>query len=468
MKINDAVCAIEKRLWLFEDDTMKCYAWRMYSQIFSFLGEVIRWYTKRSIQRLVSSFNENLLAFFDDQVEEIFKLSRLIHDEANLRGQADTQIIRLYQEGMNEKFDRFMIDLRERDRVQRDNLERQYDHFHDTLVERQRSELWSKEVLERALLDIWETIKRRETGDAVTEILEGDIQRGMESPRTPKTTRSVEFDGFRPQAITDASLGGSGRLETTRDSVALLSAHLEDYFDRVKVSIPRTRNDNGVFASSSVASRIKSWVMATESQILYTSGTDPLEEDRQTSDVASQYVLVARKAGIPVCSYSCSLQGINPPADRTRETIELVSLVYSVIRQLVELLPWHAALGTTWSDETPWTALDGTLDTFPQALEILGILLHATEHAIIVIIIDRFDLLDDPSYRSTESALKSLLDLLLRYTNSTKSPILKLWFISGGSSASLFEVLDVNQIAISSTYQRKAGRARLDDELIVL
>ncbi|KKY13481.1 putative phytanoyl- dioxygenase family protein [Diplodia seriata] len=41
--INDAVSAIEKRLWLFDNDNMKSYAWRMYSQIFSFLGDIIRW-----------------------------------------------------------------------------------------------------------------------------------------------------------------------------------------------------------------------------------------------------------------------------------------------------------------------------------------------------------------------------------------------------------------------------------------
>lgn len=64
--INDAVSAIEKRLWLFDNDTMKSYAWRMYSQIFSFLGDVIRWYTKRSYQRLMSSFNEYLPEFFED------------------------------------------------------------------------------------------------------------------------------------------------------------------------------------------------------------------------------------------------------------------------------------------------------------------------------------------------------------------------------------------------------------------
>jgi hypothetical protein len=107
IEINDAVSAIEKRLWPFENDTMEGCAWCVYSQIFSFLGELMRWYTNRSIQCLVSSFNEHLLEFLDDQMDEIRTLSRLIHDEADLRAQADLQISRLYLEGIDKKFERF-------------------------------------------------------------------------------------------------------------------------------------------------------------------------------------------------------------------------------------------------------------------------------------------------------------------------------------------------------------------------
>jgi hypothetical protein len=245
------------------------------------------------------------------------------------------------------------------------------------------------------------------------------------------------------------------------------SAGMEDYFDRAKTLIPQTSADGGVFANSSIAVRIKSWVMATESQILYTAGTDPFGEDRETSNVASYYANAARKAGIPVCSYSCSLEGMNPPADRTRETMELVAMVYSLIRQLVELLPSAASVDTAWYDAR-WTVLDGTLDTFPQALQILEALLHSTGQAIIVIIIDRIDLLDDLTYRSSERWLKCLVELLLCQTSTEQGTILKIWFVSSGSSAVLFEALSGSQIAISSPPRRKAGRARFNDELIVL
>ncbi|KAH7385171.1 hypothetical protein DE146DRAFT_759436 [Phaeosphaeria sp. MPI-PUGE-AT-0046c] len=473
IEINDAVSAIEKRLWLFENDTMKCYAWRMYSQIFSFLGEIIRWYTKRSIQRLVSSFNEHLLEFFDEQVDEIRKLSRLIHDEAELRAQADSQISRLYLEGIDQKFDRFMTELRDRDRTQRTILDRRYEDFHEEMEGKRRNELWDKRLLEQALLDTWEKIRGREMGFAVTEILEGDVQRRITSP---KSQRTIEKGDIVPEAGAPGARsprGGGGHDDdeiesprNSREAMLIQSANLEDFFDRAKSNLRQTSGTPGLLVNSSVAHRVKSWVVATESQILYTAGTDPLD-DLENSSAAGHYAYIARERGIPVCTYSCSLEGPDPPTGRTRETVELVGLVYSLIRQLVELLPSVLPAENAWSLDENWTNLDGTLDTFPQALQIMDALLSSTGHAIIVLIIDRIDLIDDLTYRSSEKWLDRLIELLVKHTNKGQGTILKIWFVSSGSSAALFKALDVTQIVISSPPRRKAGRAIYTNELVV-
>lgn len=305
VEINDAVAAIEKRSWLFENDTMKCYMWRIYSQIFSFLGEVIRWYTKRSVQRLLSSFNEHLPEFFDDQVEEIQKLAKLVHNEADFRAQADAQINRLYLEEMDGKFNRFMMELRERDRAQRSRYER----FREALEEKKRYELWDKQVLEKTLLETWNKIKRQDTGSAMIEILEEDARRRISWLEGPENIELVHFDGFLGSRT--SMRRDSGDLDTpkgTRDVLLLRSARLEDCFDRAKVMIPRSSENEAAFADPDVADQIRSWIMATDSQILCASGTDPFGESTQTSDAVSHYALVVREAGLAVCSYSCSLQ----------------------------------------------------------------------------------------------------------------------------------------------------------------
>lgn len=475
IEINDAVSAIEKRLWLFENDAMKCYAWRMYSQIFSFLGEIIRWYTKRSVQRLFSSFNEHLLEFFDEQVEEIRKLSKLIHDEAELRAQADSQISRLYLEGIDEKFDRFMTELRHRDHTQRAILDRRYEDFHEEMQGNRRNELWDKKLLEQALLDTWEKIRERDLGHVVTEILEGDVQRRIVSPQGQKTIQQTDYvttSGI--PAAYDTRAGGEyeentiSSLKHSREAILIESARLESFFDRRKTHLRQNSENPGLLVNSGVAHRVKSWIVATESQILYTSGTDPLDDVLENSNAAGHYAHIARERGIPVCTYSCSLEGPDPPPGRTRETIELVALVYSLIRQLIELLPFVPPADEPWRFSEDWTSLDGTLETFPQALQIMDGLLSSTGHALLVLIIDRMDLLDDRTYRSSEKWLDRLVGLLVKHTNTAHKTALKVWFVSSGSSAALFKALNVNEIVVSTPPRRKAGRAMFDNDVIAI
>ena len=55
--------------------------------------------------------------------------------------------------------------------------------------------------------------------------------------------------------------------------------------------------------------------------------------------IAAHYSALARKASIPVVSQFCTLPMGKPPRGRTREEVALVALVYSLIRQLIDLVP---------------------------------------------------------------------------------------------------------------------------------
>ncbi|EUC39188.1 hypothetical protein COCCADRAFT_21605 [Bipolaris zeicola 26-R-13] len=466
VEINDAVAAIEKRSWLFENNTMKSYMWRVYSQIFAFLGEIIRWYTKRSAQRLLGSFNESLLDFFDDQVEEIQKLAKLVHDEADFRAQADAQISRLYHEEMEGKLDKFMTKLLERDSAQHDVLGRRYERFYEEMEQKRREEFSNKETLENILVGVLNKIKKQETGAAMSEILEGDARKRLVCPedavyieraKNINTPRSGQ--AFDSRALMQQNLEDSYAPEVTRDTLLLSSSGLEDHFDRAKLVIPGTFENNTAVVDPEVADRIRLWMMATDSQILYTSGSDPFGEIAHASGAAGQYTNVIREAGLPVCSYSCSLEAKDPPKGRTRETIELVALVYSLIRQLIEILPPVIKSDTTLIQDVHWDELDGTLRTFPRALEVLEWLFCNTGNSVIFIVIDATDLLDDPSRRSTDKWLTCLLQLFRKLLTISHGTTLKIWFNSGGMSPILFKSLERHQIAISTSSARSGKRA---------
>ncbi|KAF2871551.1 hypothetical protein BDV95DRAFT_43142 [Massariosphaeria phaeospora] len=464
--INDAVSAIEKRLWLFDNDAMKSYAWRMYSQIFAFLGDVIRWYTKRSFQRLVSSFNEHLPEFFEDQVEEIRKSAQLIHQEAHLRAHADAQMSRIYLEGLDEKFDRYMLELRERDRRNRNVTDRRYDQFSDMMNEVRRKELWEKSALQTVLNEIWTKLGRGETGSAVAEILEGDAQRqieefgheqrlllqsdddqvtiGRQSPRPRSSRSSIQS----VESLTS---------EGTRDAVLSFSATMESFFNRDRIQ-PDHEQPAGFFADSNMVARIQSWATAATSQVLYIAGDDVLSDNNAASSAAAQYAALAREAGLPVCSYFCRLANDAPPKGRTRETMELVALTYSMIRQLVELLPPKIPDQSTHLSKARFADLEGTFDSFRQALDILDYLLSSNGHAITILVIDGIDLLDDLTYQSSELWLKRLVDVLTKHTSRKQEGITKLLFTSEGRSTPLFEVLDPGHILLTSAPRVKKGR----------
>ncbi|KAL1625430.1 hypothetical protein SLS54_003522 [Diplodia seriata] len=457
--INDAVSAIEKRLWLFDNDNMKSYAWRMYSQIFSFLGDIIRWYTKRSYQRLMSSFNEHLPEFFEDQVEEIKKSAELIHQDAHLRSQADAQMSRLYLEGLDSKIDKLMVELRERDRKSRDATDHRYEHFCAMFDGLHREELQSQPALEKALQGVWMRLERAMTGFAMAEILESQAEPrlqlvpGGEDALTSQ--RQVEQNPER-EHIDPATLEQSSG--STRDTLLLHSAKMEDFHDRDKVQ-PTPDHAASFFIESELASSIQYWAMVAESRALCVAGLDPLWSNNPASSAASQYVAFAREAGLPLCSYFCRLQNDEPPTGRTRETIELTALVYSLIRQLIELLPPDDVVpGTVRLDESRFDGLDGTLDSFPDALRLLDDLMSATGHAILILVIDGLDLLDDPSHRSTEAPLRKLVNVLLRHVYGDHGGVVKVLFSCGGISAPLFEALAPDQILLSSAPQLKGGR----------
>jgi hypothetical protein len=461
IEINDAVAGIEKRLWLFDNDTMKCYAWRLYTQIFSFLGDVIRWYTKRSFQRLVSSFNEHLPEFFNEEAGKIRSLAVLMHQEADFRSHANSQMSQLYLESIDEKFDNYLLKLREMDQRRRYATEQRYEQFREMMDELQRKELRKEDILKNALQEIVSKIGRIETGSAMAEILEHEAaSAGNNIPLLLESSYEDDERNTEEQSpeLTNIDAKTTKRRfeESTRDEILSYSAEMETFFDREQVQRNYDYPPN-FLADFDIIDRLRSWATATDSKALCITGTDGTPEDSPASSAAAQYAALARDAGLPVCSYFCRLANEDPPKGRTRETMELTALVYSLIRQLIELLPSKITIDT-YLDRHQFRTMEGTLDSFPQALELLDHLISGTGHAIVIFVIDGIDQLDDPTFRSTEKWLEKLVALLLRQSRQAKNGIVKILFTSSGTSAPLFEAMDSSEILLVCSSQFPSGR----------
>ena len=67
----------------------------LYAHIFGFLRNAIEWYTKRSSNRLLSSFKEDFYEKFEDQIANIKHISDSINREAQHASNSELRYLRL-------------------------------------------------------------------------------------------------------------------------------------------------------------------------------------------------------------------------------------------------------------------------------------------------------------------------------------------------------------------------------------
>lgn len=80
-QINDSVTLVHHQVLAYKDDLrIQGLVVRLYSLIFAFLINAIKWYTDKWHKRLMRSLNENIYSQYHDQVLEIARLSQLITD----------------------------------------------------------------------------------------------------------------------------------------------------------------------------------------------------------------------------------------------------------------------------------------------------------------------------------------------------------------------------------------------------
>lgn len=191
-----------------------------------------------------------ILEFFEDEVEEIQKSAELIRQDA--------QMSRLYLEGLDSKFDKPMLELRERDRKSQDAMVQPYEHFRAMLDGVRRKELQSQPALEDTLQGVGMRLARAMTGSGMAEILESQAKPRLqlmpegEDAQTPQ--KQVEQNSKRKH-IDAAALNQSSR--SARDTLLLHSAKMEEFRDRDKVQ-PTPDHAAGPFIESELACSIQS------------------------------------------------------------------------------------------------------------------------------------------------------------------------------------------------------------------
>lgn len=124
-EINDTVSTLQREVYLYDDLAMKQFVVRLYTQIFAFLVNVMRWYTDKARNRIRRSLNESLYEKYQLQLVDIRHISDLMREEAKVRMAYDVRAGKLTAKSIDSDL-KFLIKMYTRDQQAREMREANY------------------------------------------------------------------------------------------------------------------------------------------------------------------------------------------------------------------------------------------------------------------------------------------------------------------------------------------------------
>jgi hypothetical protein len=243
-----------------------------------------------------------------------------------------------------------------------------------------------------------------------------------------------------PTAATKQTFAKSQLQESSRD----LEDHISTYIDTISLLSSRT-----IFADYAIVHALQNWSAATTSQMLWIMGASERLYPSASSFLAASIVNSSDDLNIPLLQLFCDWPG-------KAEEKALINMIYSLIRQLIEILPSSIESPANLSPER-FQALDGSVKTWDEALSIVSELLNEAPPLLLVVIdgIEHLDYLD-----IGEQYTKSLLQLLQSHLRRVKDEgenkkTFKVLFTTAGNCAGL-NGLDDGLLEIVKATERSA------------
>ncbi|KAJ4355595.1 uncharacterized protein N0V89_003615 [Didymosphaeria variabile] len=413
--ISEHVAACDIEMELFKTEEMQSAIADLYAHIFLFLNDTLAWFTKKCHRRLLDSMNEKFLQRFEAEIENIVRKSERIKRKAAQMSMAEQRVTRLTLEESSK-------DLRVGlEGILRENAETKY---------------YARQFADQFEMQRKERREERANNALLYESLIKLLTDAAESNRERVPSLAIEGSPNSKRRSLIGTLCGENVI-ANRDQLLLDSAVLEDFLHRDRVQLdPSLFGETPTF--SDAVSALAEWTKDFASpRMLCISSNDFSGNDFNApqSMLAAQFIDFASVSKVPVISYFCEirrrekLRGNNSP-----EVQGFVSLVYGLLRQMIELLPMEFETSRDFSKER-FAELDGTLLTW-GVFKGLFRDVQSVLPGKVYCVIDGVQWLDDSS---TSICMTELVDLL-RLEN------LKVLFTTSGSSRSLLENLEREEL----------------------
>ena len=237
-----------------------------------------------------------------------------------------------------------------------------------------------------------------------------------------------------------------------------------------------TLNPDVVCTNPSIIKAIQDWSQATTSQSLWIQG--PFEDacPSAMSEITGKVVSIALEMKLPVLCFFCDLQryeNVENTHNANPAALALIDLAYSLIRQLIDLFPAQVQAMKNVR-KTDFEGLNGSLDSYADAVIVLNKLLHLAPSTMLVFIdgLEQFDDLavsdNDLKYNSsqTHNLILDLLEVLQDHMEQTISGaakdqgLMKILYTSAGPCDTL-ENMDKESLQWVEAEERTV-RAEMD------
>jgi hypothetical protein len=480
VKVNQSICLPSGSEQVsFTNESVAPIA-RFYSLTFFFLGELMDWYVRRSKCRLLQSLHQDVYLNFRyliwgirssaiqiigglidgmDLDDPKYEKKRKIMQSSDLYLWEETRLSQVGKQRYERRFAAQTAMTRQIIwEIQNDAAER--------LKMRSESQLLLLKMLDLTSQRLHSVTQQNSGIACLTTTVAQDI--GMQGSDLG-TDLPSELTLITSQETSRFKWSSGPKHKYTRVELQLASKHLQDFF-RTEDQVTYLDSDVDVIAEDTVLESLQEWATSVHSQVLAVGGSPSTAFPSPVALISACYTTFARKARLPVISHFCAL----PTEERSGMTLfeqGLISLAYSLIRQLIDYLPpvleGHAACNLNTERFSP---LNGTMTSWKEVLSLIDILLYLGP-PVLVCVIDGLDVLEDPS---TDEQIRSLVRTLLTHTrhqavqladgSGSQDVLLKVLFTVAGRPNTLVETLSENHLTLSESNQ--AGQLVATDQAL--
>ncbi|KAM0794315.1 hypothetical protein BDR22DRAFT_710376 [Usnea florida] len=194
--------------------------------------------------------------------------------------------------------------------------------------------------------------------------------------------------------------------------------------------------------------RILQWNAASASSALWIQGPFQVPQPSRYTQLSAYVIMTAQRANIPVIYYFCD------------STTSMVDLIYTLIGQLVGLLPGDFYSSLDFS-EARFDTLDGRSGSIEQATTLFKDLISEGP-CMLFVVVDGIQMLDTGSDRVQIRELVNVLHYAGTEKNEKPTHLVKTLLTTDGSTDALIHLPDAERIACTDSFGEEGAEPDID------